>query len=357
MWEEVAACQAADGNTLLAVSASTKPDKENYIKTDIDMAAFAIYTYKFRDVENVGGLFLGIPDEDMTPLVSLQDKQNFVQSIFKDDLDGKRPFECARTEEQKNADGKKTHNRTKYGCKVVWEKSGLALLMVSNPYAKITRHQKFQKIKEQDEPWCHVLIDNRYGREFMAIEKNTAFNSPDTVASILESSFRARLAPHKVVMDIKNQYEPDAFWDVVEPYRPFGISEVSFKFAAPNHPWSTELIGAISDAARSMKARPTTIFSSPDGDPIELNKEDEQLSKYVQVCAMEGEDILVKVKGIRSRIHIIDAKDKYVFKQMSDETFRYILSADPELFDENFEALAAFLNQIRTSKEAKEAEE
>ena len=60
------------------------------------------------------------------------------------------------------------------------------------------------------------LIDNRYGRECMAIEKNTAFNSPDTVASILESSFRARLAPHKVVMDIKNQYEPDAFWEVVE---------------------------------------------------------------------------------------------------------------------------------------------
>ena len=66
---------------------------------------------------------------------------------------------------------------------------------------------------------------------------------------------------------------------------------------------------------------------------------------------MSGEDIIIKVKGIRTRIHIKDVKDKYVFKQMSEDTFRQILDGDPDLFDENFDSLAAFLDQIKANKD------
>ena len=57
-----------------------------------------------------------------------------------------------------------------------------------------------------------------------------------------------------------------------------------------------------------------------------LNKSNEELFNYVEACGLSGEDIIIKVKGIRTRIHIKDVKDKYVFKQMSEDTFRQILS-------------------------------
>lgn len=321
------------------------------------MATFAIYNYKFRDVDNIG-IFMG-QEDDTLPLRTIQEKQAFVQKIFHDDIHGGRQFECSRVEETKSADGKgkrKVKATIKYGSKVVWEKEGLILLMISNPFKSITKHENFQKRKEKDEPWCHVLIDNRDNREFIAIEKNASFTSPDTVANILESSLRARLAPHHVTIEIKNSYEPDAFWEAVDKYQSWGIYELIFRFAAPNPAWQAKLIGSISDAAKDMNARPSTVFSSTDGDPLILSKSNQELCNYIDACALGGEDIVIKVKGIRSRIHIKDVKDKYIFKQMSEDTFRQILSGEPDLFDENFDAFTAFLNQIKTTQNNEEKE-
>lgn len=311
------------------------------------MAVFAVYTYKFRDVENVG-IFLGQEDQH-EPLPTLEDKQNFLQSIFHNHLEGGREFECFTMESQRTSDNKITKYKTKYGVKVVWEMDGLVILMISNPYKKLTRHIDFKKIKEQDAPWCHVLIDNRYGREFMAIEKNSAFNTADQVAYILETSLREHFHPHHVTIEIKNQYQPDAFWEIIDKHKSNGIQEIAFHFAAPNHPWSTELLGSINNAAKSMKARATTKFSSPDGNPLCIDKSNAELNNYVDNCALEGEDIVIKVKGIRTRLHVKNVKDKYVFKHLSDDVFRKILKHKPELFESNFDELTAFLNQIKTT--------
>lgn len=314
------------------------------------MAEFALYTYAFRDVERIG-LYLG-QEDDHDKLPTLQDKQDFMQKIFRDDINGGREFECFRTQEFKDTKTKKNRKeKVKYGSKVVWEKSGLILLMINNPYRTITKHKDFQKIKEQDEPWCYVIIDNRFGREFIAIQKSMAFNDTDTVAEILESSLRSRFTPHYVTIDVKNQYKPEAFWDIINKHKLYGIQEVSFRFAAPNHPWATELIGQVREAARDMNAKPTTTFSSAEGDPLLIEKSNMELCNYVEACSMEGEDIVIKVKGQRARLHVVDVKNKYVIRQMSDETFRSIVNFVPELFDENFASLAAFLNQIKTSKE------
>lgn len=311
------------------------------------MAAFAIYNFSFHEVKNVG-MFLG-QEADTTPLPTPKDKQDFIQKIFHDDLNGGRQFECCLLETTTSS-GERNKERVLYGSKVVWENKGLVILMISNPRKTITKHENFRKRKEKDEPWCHVLIDNRYDREFIAIEKNTAFSSPDFVAAILEASLNARLAPHHVSIEIKNSYEPDAFWETVDKYEYLGINEVAFRFAAPNPAWQADLIGSISDAAKSMKARPTTVFTTPDGAPLLLDKSNEELFNYVEACGLSGEDIIIKVKGIRTRIHIKDVKDKYVFKQMSEDTFRQILDGDPDLFDENFDSLAAFLDQIKANK-------
>ena len=127
-------------------------------------------------------MFLG-QEDDTTPLPTPKDKQDFIQKIFHDDLNGGRQFECYLLETTTSS-GEKNKERVLYGSKVVWENNGLVILMISNPRKTITKHENFRKRKEKDEPWCHVLIDNRYDREFIAIEKNTAFSSPDFVAAI-----------------------------------------------------------------------------------------------------------------------------------------------------------------------------
>lgn len=312
------------------------------------MAAFAIYTYSFQHIENVG-LYLGQEDEH-EPLPTLKDRQDFLQKIFHDDLNGGRPFECYVTETTKDSNGKKVKNKVRYGSKVVWEHNGIILLLISNPYCTITTHKNFHKDKTKDEPWCHVLIDNRPGREFIAIEKTTAFKDIDKVSIILEESLRSRLTPHYVNITIKNQYTPDAFWDIVNKHKLAGINEVSFKFSAPNHPWATELLSKMRIAAREMNARPSASFNAIDKDqPLLLEKTNEELNNYVQLCAMEGEDIVLKVKGIRAKVHVIDVKNKFVFQSMSEELFRTLLHTAPELFDESYSAFAAFLDQIKTS--------
>ena len=309
------------------------------------MAVFAIYSYKFRDVDNIG-MFVG-QEEDIKPLPTTQEKQVYLQQIFREDIDGVRPFECFLMESQISKDSNlPIKQRLTYGCKVVWEKAGLILLMVSNPYKTVTRHENFKKLKEKDDPWCHVLIDNRPDREFIAIQKNSSFISPDIVAQILQSSLRARFSPHHATIDIKNSYEPDAFWDTIDKYQLLGIQEIVFRFAAPNPAWQAALLGGISDAAKSMNARPTTTFSAHDGTPLLLSKNNTELCKFVDVCAISGEDIIVKVKKIRARIHIKDVKNKYIFKEMSEETFREILKGEPDLYDESFDSFAEFLNQI-----------
>lgn len=291
------------------------------------MATFAIYTFKFRDIENKG-LFAG-QTEKYQPLPTLEDKQNFLQHIFQEDLRSKEPFLHA----------------VGCDCKTLWESSGFIVLMVSN-IKNVTRHQKFRKIKEQDEPWCHVLIDNRPGREFIAIEKNGAFTSPDIVAELLQNELRYRFALHHVEITIKNQYKPDAFWDIINKHFINGIRQVAFHFSVPNPPWASELLGNMNEAARSMHARPTAIFSAPDNSPIIVDQQNEELRRYVEVCAKEGEDITVKVAGIRARIHVIDVKDKYVYMVMEENSFRDIVSNSPDLFEKELPLMANFFDPI-----------
>lgn len=306
------------------------------------MATFAIYSYKFRDVENIG-IFLG-QEDDTQLLPTIKHKQDFLQHIFHDDLHGGRPFQCRLTQ-----GNKKDKLSIHYDSKVVWEKGGLVLLMVSNSQKTITKHEHFQKKRVKDEPWCHVLIDNRPNREFMAIEKNSAFSSPDNVAEILQCSLRDRFAPHHATIDINNSYQPDAFWETVERYHSEGIHEVIFRFAAPNPAWQAALIRGMSNAAEAMNARPSATFTSASGAPLTLDKTNKELSKYVDACALGGEDILIKVKGIRSRISIKSIKDKYVLKQIPEDTFREILQKGPDLFDKDYNVCVAFLNQILTT--------
>ena len=291
------------------------------------MATFAIYTFKFRDIDNKG-LFAG-QTEKYQPLPTLEDKQNFLQHIFQEDLRSKEPFLHA----------------VGCDCKTLWESSGFIVLMVSN-IKNVTRHQKFRKIKEQDEPWCHVLIDNRPGREFIAIEKNGAFTSPDIVAELLQNELRYRFALHHVEITIKNQYKPDAFWDIINKHFINGIRQVAFHFSVPNPPWASELLGNMNEAARSMHARPTAIFSAPDNSPIIVDQQNEELRRYVEVCAKEGEDITVKVAGIRARIHVIDVKDKYVYMVMEENSFRDIVSNSPDLFEKELPLMANFFDPI-----------
>ena len=206
--------------------------------------------------------------------------------------------------------------------------------------------EQFRKIKEQDEPWCHVLIDNRPGREFIAIEKNGAFTSPDIVAELLQNELRYRFALRHVEITIKNQYKPDAFWDIINKHFINGIRQVAFHFSVPNPPWASELLGNMNEAARSMHARPTAIFSAPDNSPIIVDQQNEELRRYVEVCAKEGEDITVKVAGIRARIHVIDVKDKYVYMVMEENSFRDIVSNSPDLFEKELPLMANFFDPI-----------
>ena len=308
------------------------------------MAAFAIYTYKFRDVDNIG--IYAAEEKNNAPLLTLKEKQDFVQQIFRDDLAKARPFECRLWKERKN----KTTNKKErifigYKSQVVWENNGIIVLQIANNKPS-TRHENFKKIRTTDEPWCYVIIDNRYEREFVAIEKNSAFRSPDVVAMILEHSLRDRLVPRHVTIEITSQYSPEDFWAVVDKHKDRGIREVSFCFAAPNNPWASQLLNHQNDAARQMKARPTTTFTAPDDDPLVLDRDNEELQTYAKVCATTGEDIVVLVKGTKQKIHVKKIKDKYVFRVMNDSAYAHLSTSAVELFDSNYTDMATFLNSI-----------
>ena len=102
----------------------------------------------------------------------------------------------------------------------------------------------------------------------------------------------------------------------------------------------------MNEAAQGMQARPSAVFSSPDNEPIEINADNEELRKYVELCAKQGEDITVKGAGIRARIHILDVKDKFVLVVMDETLYRKMGENNPDLFEDEYPTLSAFFDNV-----------
>jgi hypothetical protein len=102
----------------------------------------------------------------------------------------------------------------------------------------------------------------------------------------------------------------------------------------------------MNEAAKGMQARPSAVFSAPDNAPIEVSSDNEELRKYVELCARQGEDITIKVAGIRARIHVLEVKDKFVLAVMDENLYKKMGANDPDLFEDEYPTLSAFFDNV-----------
>ncbi len=125
---------------------------------------------------------------------------------------------------------KKKNDAESYPCIVLRHDSNIILLRIQNPKdvdiweEQPTRSDipKIEKTKKQSSPYCYVIIDNRPGRQLMAIQTNNpAWRSPNQVRALLEESINWQLhvKDYGLEVNIKSKMLPTNFWDYVDKKR------------------------------------------------------------------------------------------------------------------------------------------
>lgn len=96
----------------------------------------------------------------------------------------------------------------------------------NNKYKTLTKEagtttngvRDFEDVQELSNPYCYIVIDNREGRHFMAIQKNSAFGDPNIVKKLIENSINFILHSENIPieMSLYLRTRPSKIWEFCE---------------------------------------------------------------------------------------------------------------------------------------------
>ena len=141
------------------------------------MAKYVLYTYQFAPLnsnsEEYPTLFEN--QDSFNPGLVMKTKLEVFSNLLK--KDSKLQFLCSDQV---------------YSHKILLNFNGIISLRIANN-KRFIQEQDFVLKEIPNHPSCMVIIDNRENFQTIAIEKNSSFSSPDTVAKIMMVSFNAFL--------------------------------------------------------------------------------------------------------------------------------------------------------------------
>ncbi len=156
-------------------------------------------------------------------------------------LFGKKPgssFQIQKVHKKSDTD--------KYPCHVLRHEENIILLRIENPKnVEIWEQQPsdssipiIERTAKESYPYCYVIIDNRPGKQLIAIQiSNPAWRNPNQVRNLLEDSINWQLhvMDYGVEVNIKTKMMPTDFWDYVNrKRRKYGVSIKSMIFSFTN---------------------------------------------------------------------------------------------------------------------------
>lgn len=248
------------------------------------MAKYILYRYQFSPIHADSNTLFPTGAETLSDEELMQRKQTLFASLFDDDV--KLCF--------------KKDNK-QYNHKMLFCQDGFIVFKIANDKS-VNLEENFAKCKHEYSPSCIVIIDNRQDVQFVAIEeRNVAFSSVDTVASILQHTFSKYLQSHRLSIEIRRIYDETDFWTIVNG-NSNSIEKVRFRFSYPNLPALNKNVReAIAEVAESTASGNTELtLEAQKGSTLSVSENDNHLSSLVQMSADGGEEIHIKLKGLKA---------------------------------------------------------
>jgi len=189
---------------------------------------------------------------------------------------------------------------------------------VANIEKRLRRDRKDFKTERLD-TWPHVvlIVNNDPSVQLIAISRNTkAFSSGKVVAKALETSFNHVLERFQLSMHVEALFEKTDFWQIVGA-NVGRIQSVRFELISPNMANMSKVLTLdlrALNAATNSHETDIQLNSAPEG-ALEINPNDEMVQGLVGYAAEGGGDIVLRIRGLRSRIRT----SKSVLELSADE--------------------------------------
>ena len=291
------------------------------------MAKYVLYTYQFAPLnsnsEEYPTLFEN--QDSFNPGLVMKTKLEVFSNLLK--KDSKLQFLCSDQV---------------YSHKILLNFNGIISLRIANN-KRFIQEQDFVLKEIPNHPSCMVIIDNRENFQTIAIEKNSSFSSPDTVAKIMMVSFNAFLHPYRLHIDIRHRIEEGSFWQLVDRY-PEGIKRIRFSFAYPNLPRVSDNVGEVfKELAKQFNANTQFELSAIEGQTLILDKDNKQLESMIKASSDSG--LPIKVLPVRGKSGWVSSgTGSHITTTFPDSIGA---ASEDELFNNQYEFLAEEMKKLK----------
>ena len=285
------------------------------------MSTFVVYSYQFSPIftSDVPSLFV----EDHIDEQEVWDKkQEYFGKLFKSVISY-------------------SYRGANYACELLYDENGIIVFKLANN-KHIVQEAGFVPKKLEHKPSCLILIDNRTNVQNIYIERNEySFSDTMVVANILRKTYNTYLRHYGLTLVIQKRFKASEFWSIVDSANN-GINMVRFSIQYPNLPEVRAKIDAmLSDTSKELHSKETKIeFNAGNGDMLNLSRESERIKDLVQASAETGNDITLKINGIRHLKKVGDTTETVEIDNLE-------ASLSSDLLSSSSQKLITILNQFK----------
>jgi uncharacterized protein YhfF len=311
------------------------------------MPIFAIYKFGLTRLNDDGGLFAAEEAAGNAQLPAYDTPEDCFGSFFKSQV-------VVLPVVKSSGRGKTLKTEVEmYHGDVSAERDGVILLTLENNKEKHTIvHKKDER--HEHHPFCHVVIDNRRGRQMMAIEKSAAFDGkPQKVSAILEKALADKLRPYGYGLSVSSfRRDRREFWTVVNDMRSKfddDVKQVRLDWTgrdAEGDSGKSDVLSLLTAMAKKADSMAAVMLYRNDGE-VKLERLSEDMNNLADICLRQKVyDLTVKFRKFGLYRFGADIKAQF---GIEDETIDHFENGTQELDYEGGEgrfALTEWLNKI-----------
>lgn len=164
--------------------------------------------------------------------------------------------------------------------------------------------EEFRKERIESWPNVTVLIHNAPDTQVIAISRNQrAFASTVTVAKLIERALTPPLRLYGLTIQIKEQFEKNNFWSVINQYKG-RVIRVRFEMIAPNMANISHTLKIdLKQLNRDSNCQKANLeLEAVSGAALEVSDNNELINGCVEYASQGGGDIAIKLKGIKKEV-------------------------------------------------------
>lgn len=187
------------------------------------MATFVLYNYQFSRIdEPVKKDLFGYSPVEMDAVTAFPQKQELFGRLLTEDYQKQRPIRFV------GLGGKEYYHEY-----VIPPMDDIFVMRINNRRTTTLTNINFQKRKEEDYPYCIVIIDNRPGIQRMALEsKSKAFSNVRTLQNILQTTLNGQNAMRRFSLHVELNHLQNSskFWEYANDTKNYaaGFHKVTF---------------------------------------------------------------------------------------------------------------------------------